>query len=135
MPIYSTPERGIRREDVVAGRLKVWDSRTNDEAFFRFGDVIAGKPLLPREKPSRLWLYGYRRADWWIKPRLSCVVFRPYLIARKDLSQPDGGHYDYDYTRGAFILIWGSSFGVKARRKTILWDGDGRHYREIISEE
>ncbi len=134
MPIYSTPPRMLRREDVLAARLNTLEALTDDEAMTRYGDVIAWKPRRD-ELPSDLWRYGYRRADWWIKPRLDSVVFRPYLTAVKDLSCEDGGRYDYDFTRGTFILLWGSSYGVPARRRLIYWDGMLRHYREIISEE
>ncbi|WLJ71154.1 hypothetical protein [Sphingomonas phage Carli] len=139
MPIHSTPPRMLRREDVLAARLKTWESRTDDQAMFRFGDSVASK-LRPvwdglNAQPSDLWTYGFRRAGWWVKPRLDSVVFRPYLNARKDLSLEDGGVYDYDMKRGTFILLWGSSYGVPCKRSLIYWPGDGRHYREMISEE
>lgn len=139
MPIHSTPPRMLRREDVLRERERLWQQRTDDDALTRYGDCIAGKPN-PRlgDNPlgSFLWRYGWRRAGWWIRPRLSSVVFRPYLTARKDLSREEGGVYDHDFTRGTIILIWGSSYGVPARRTVLPFLGrSGVHYREIISEE
>lgn len=132
--IRSTPPRMLRREDVLAAREKVWLERTDDDAMFRYGDVMADKRGQSDGTP--LWRYGFKRAGWWIKPRLDSVIFRPYLRARKDLTLENGGTYDHDFTRGTIILLWGSSYGRPANRTLLPFPGrSGVHYREIISEE
>jgi hypothetical protein len=131
---HSVPDRGVRREDIMAAREKVWLARTDDQAYSRFGDTIDGGFDARREqRPSALWRYGYRRAPWWIKHRLSTVVFRPYLDAKKDLSLEDGGRYEYDMSRGTIILLWGSSYGAPAKRHCIYVDF-GKHYGEAIRD-
>ncbi len=126
---------GLRRADVRASREAVWDRRVEEDVPTRYADVIARKPQPAwgdSPEGSDLWQYGFRRAGWWIKPRLEGVVFRPYLYARKDLSLEDGGVYDHDYRQGAFWLLWGSSYGVPVRRTLLHYIVD-RHYREVIS--
>lgn len=131
MPIRVPVFDGIRRADIIAEREAAFAARTKEDGYTRYGDVMAYRDY---PKSSPLYRYGYRRAHWWIKPRLSAVRFRPDLQATQDLSRESGGTYVYDYCNGTITLFYGSSYGVPASQRSFRLEGN-RHYTEIISEE
>lgn len=130
MPQIVPVHDGIRRADIRAIRELTWRNRTEDSLYSRMGDVLAYRRY---PENSDLWRYGYRKADWWIKPRLDGVRFRPDLTAQQDLSREEGGVYEYDYCNGTITLFYGSSYGVPARQRSFRLEGT-RHYLETISQ-
>lgn len=131
MPRSVTVFDGIRYRDILADREAEFAKRTREGGYSRVGDVLAWGDC---HKDGALWRYGYRRAHWWIKPRLSMVRFRPDLQATQDLSRDSGGTYIYDYCNGTITLFYGGGPGVPASQRSFRLEGD-RHYTEIISEE